>query len=312
VVAVRPGRRIVSHSGQRTSRKQSENVVGYLFILPAIIGFVALVLYPLISSIYYSMTSWTGATPPMFIGFKNFVQLFTTDVSFKDSLLSTGYYVLLMVPSSLVVGLLLALLLNRRMPGVRLFRTAMYVPVVLPAIASLTLWKFIFDPSFGFANQILKDLGLPTSLWFGSSTVAIPAMVFIGVWGVGGTMIIFLAGLQAVPQSLYEAAKLDGAGSWRLLTRITLPMISPILLLELVLQIIAAFQTFNQPAVLTGGGPGFSTDFLMYSIYTNAFTNNEFGYAIAQVWVLFFIIMIFTVLTFRFSRMWVYAEEGTS
>lgn len=291
---------------------RSDAFVGYLFILPAIIGLLVFVLYPLLASIYFALTRWTGATAPVFVGIHNFVELFTADPSFVASLVATAYFVALSVPSSIAVGLLLALLLNRKLPGIRFFRTAMYLPVVLPSVATLTLWKFIYSPSFGFANELLRDVGLPTSLWLGSKTLAIPSIVLIGVWAVGGTMIIFLAGLQAVPQDLYEAARLDGAGSWKLFARITLPMISPILFLEIVLQIITAFQAFNQPAVLTQGGPGFSSDLLMYSIWTNAFQNGRFGYAIAQVWVLFLIIMIFTIFTFRFSRMWVYQEDAVA
>jgi multiple sugar transport system permease protein len=195
------------------------------------------------------------------------------------------------------------------MPGVRFFRTIFYLPVVLPSIASLTLWKFIFNPQYGFANELLRTVGLPTSLWLGSARMAIPSLVIIGLWGVGGTMIIFLAGLQAVPQELYEAAKLDGAGSWTTFRRLTLPLISPILFLELVMQIIATMQSFNQPAVLTGGGPGFTTDFLMYNIWLNAFQNEQFGFAVAEVWVLFALIMALTAATFRFSSMWVYTEN---
>lgn len=300
----------VASAGSLRKKLRSDAFVGYLFISPAIIGLCVFVLYPLIASMYFALTRWTGATAPVFVGIHNFVELFTADPSFVASLVATAYFVVLSVPTSIAVGLLLALLLNRKLPGIRFFRTAMYLPVVLPSVATLTLWKFIYSPSFGFANELLRDLGLPTSLWLGSKTLAIPSMVLIGVWAVGGTMIIFLAGLQAVPQEFYEAGRLDGAGSWKLFARITLPMISPILFLEVVLQIITAFQAFNQPAVLTQGGPGFSTNLLMYSIWTNAFQNGRFGYAIAQVWVLFIIIILFTIFTFRFSRMWVYQEDA--
>lgn len=302
--------RIRSAPKRRISR---ETVSGYLFILPSIIGLTLFVLYPLIATIVYSLTRWDGLAAPQFIGFENFRYMFASDPSFWPSLRATLIYVVLSVPASLVAGLGLAVLLNRANPGIRLFRTIFYLPTVLPLIASLTLWKFIYHPQFGMANALLQRLGLPTSLWLGSEQMAIPAMVLIGVWGVGATMIIFLAGLQAVPQQLYEAAQLDGANSARSFLNITLPMISPILFLQLVMQIIASLQAFAQPKVLTGGGPNNATNFLMYSIYTTGFGNLSqypaLGYAMTKVIVLFVIIAAVTILTFRFSTIWVYADN---
>jgi ABC-type sugar transport system permease subunit len=299
---------------QRRRGKWKEGFIGYLFILPSIIGFSIFVVYPLISSAYYSLTRWDGNTDPVLIGFKNYIYMFTKDPSFMPSLKATALFVVLSVPSSLILGLLLAVLLNRNMPGIKLFRTALYLPAVLPSIATLTLWKFIYDPQFGLANQVLSFLHLPTSDWLSSDSMALPSLVIIGLWGVGSTMIIFLAGLQAVPQELYEAARLDGAGQIRLFARITLPMISPIIFLQLVLQIITALQAFNQPQVLTNGGPGFSTKLLMLSIYSNGFGSlgqyPQLGYAMAQVWVLFFFIIAVTAFTFRASSIWVYEESS--
>jgi ABC-type sugar transport system permease subunit len=308
----RQGGRKSAQSIKRIARR--ETLTGYLFILPSILGFSIFVAYPLISSVYYALTNWDGITTPKFVGLKNFVYMFTKDPSFIPSLKATALFALLSVPVSLILGLLLAVLLNRKLPGIRIFRTALYLPAVLPSIATLTLWKFIYDPQYGLANQALTFLHLPTSTWLGSSTMALPALVIIGLWGVGSTMIIFLSGLQAVPQEIYEAARIDGAGIISVFIRMTLPMISPIIFLQLIMQIIAALQAFNQPAVLTSGGPGFSTDFLMYSIYKNGFGNlgqyPQVGYAIAQVWVLFFFIVVVTIFTFRFSSMWVYEESS--
>ena len=295
-------------------QRRKEGLIGYLFILPSIIGLLIFVLYPLVTTFYYALTKWNGITEPEFIGTRNFVRLFTTDPSFIPSLQATLIFTLLSVVSSLVVGLLLALLLNRNMPGIKFFRTALYLPAILPAIATLTLWKFIYHPQYGLANEVLSALHLPTSDWLGSYQMAIPAMVIIGVWGVGSTMIIFLAGLQGVPEELYEAAKIDGSGTLPLFFKITLPMISPILFLQLILQIITALQAFNQPAILTAGGPGFATDLLMYSIYQHAFSgfnaNPQLGYASAQVVVLLFLIVLVTALTFRFSSLWVYSDNN--
>jgi len=312
VLASGHGRQRSATRRRRYNRKEA--LIGYLFILPSIIGFTVFVLYPLFSSAYYSLTQWDGIKDPVFVGFKNYIYMFTKDPSFIPSLQATILFAILSVPSSLILGLLLAVMLNRALPGVRLFRTILYLPAVLPSIATLTLWKFIYNPQVGLANQVLEFLHLPTSTWLGSYQMALPSIVIVGLWGVGATMIIFLAGLQAVPQELYEAAKLDGAGAFNLFLRITIPMISPILFLQLVMQIIGALQAFNQAMVLTGGGPGFTTDLLMYSIYQHGFGNlgqfPQLGYATAQVWVLFIMIIIVTIFTFRLSSMWVYTESN--
>ncbi|MCY0897336.1 MAG: sugar ABC transporter permease [Firmicutes bacterium] len=294
----------------RAKRRNPDSWIGYLFIAPSIVGFSVFVLYPLVTSVYYSLTAWNGVTPPQYIGLRNFIYLFTSDVAFWPSLKATGLFVLMSVPSSIALGLGLAVLLNRKIRGIRFFRTIFYLPVVLPSVATLTLWKFIFDPKFGFANELLQALHLPTSLWLGSYSMALPSIVIIGLWGVGGTMIIFLAGLQSVPEELYEAARIEGGGDFTVFRAITLPLMSPIIFLELVMGIIGATQAFNQPAVLTGGGPGFSTDLFMYNIWQNAFQNQQFGLAEAQVWILFVAIIIVSLFTFRLSTMWVYTDEN--
>lgn len=285
-----------------------EAVSGYLFILPSIIGFSVFVAYPLISSVYYAMTRWSGWNTPTFVGLQNFVYMFTIDPSFWPSLRATAFYVLMSVPSGLVLGLFLAVLLNRPLPGIRLLRTIYYLPVVLPSVASLTLWEFIYNPQYGLANQLLVLFHLPPGQWLQGEASALPSIVLIGLWGVGGTMIIFLAGLQSVPAELYEAAQVDGAGRLRTFFNVTMPMITPILFLQLIMGIIGSFQAFNQAQILTQGGPNFATDLFGYSIWNNAFNGQQFGYAIAQVWVLFVIIMFFTVITFRFANNLVYYE----
>lgn len=285
------------------------NRVGYLFIAPSIVGFAVFVAYPLVMSAYYSLTQWNGVTAPKFIGIDNYVYMLTKDPVFWKSVFNTIIFAVISVPVSLVCGLALAVLLNRKIKGVKIFRTIFFLPVVLPSIAVLTMWKYLFDPQFGLANQVLSWLHLPTSQWLSSAHSAMATIILIGVWGVGGTMIIFLAGLQNVPDELYEAAKLDGANSIRTFFSLTLPMITPILLLQLILQINGAFQTFNQIAILTGGGPDNSTNLLMYKIYTDGFSSVNtplMGYATAEVWFLFILVMIVTAFTFRTSSMWVY------
>jgi ABC-type sugar transport system permease subunit len=308
-VAVPAGRR-----STRRRRARREALTGHLFILPGIVGFGLLVVYPLLTSGYHAFTDWNGLTPATWVGAKNFDYLLLHDPTLWPSLQATGLFALMSVPASLVIGLALAVLVNRKLKGVRIFRTIFYLPVVLPSVAVLALWKYLYDPQYGLANEALQALHLPTSMWLGSTRMAMPAVVLVGVWGIGGTMIIFLAGLQAVPTELYEAAQVDGAGPVRTFFKITLPMITPILLLQLILQINAAFQTFNQVAILTKGGPGTSTDVLMYKIYKDGFGDYlaapQLGYATAEVWVLFVIVLVVTAITLRFSSMWVYSGEG--
>ena len=291
---------------RRSGRKRRDAIAGYLFIAPAIIGLLLFVGYPMITSLYHSFTEWNGLTPAKWIGFGNYVEMFTDDPKFWPSVVVTLLWVVVSVPVTIAAGLALAVLVDRALRGVKIFRTLFYLPVVLPAVAVLTLWKYIYDPTYGLANEILRDLHLPTSMWLGDSHVALAAILIVGVWGVGGTMMIFLAGLQAVPTELTEAAKMDGAGPIRRFLQVTLPMIGPILLLQLVLQLNGAFQTFTQVAILTKGGPGTSTNLLMYKIYTDGFANfiasPNLGYATAEVWVLFLIVMIVTLGMLRFTR----------
>ncbi len=293
---------------------RGDTLAGYLFILPSIIGFSLFVLYPLLFSAYTAFTKWDGLGKPKFIGIENFTYMFTKDPLFWKSLSATFTYVLLSVPGTILAGLLLALLLNRDLRGVKWFRTLFYLPAILPVVASLTLWRFIFEPRLGLANAILTALHLPTSMWLGSEIMAVPSLVIINLWsGMGIVMIIFIGALQGVPQDVYEAAAMDGAGRMRSFFSITLPMISPIIFLQLVLQMIGALQAFTQVHVLTKGGPNNATDFLMYKIFVNGFGSlssyPDMGYATAEVIILFLIIAVITALTFRLSSIWVYEDN---
>ncbi|NIK57172.1 carbohydrate ABC transporter permease [Kribbella shirazensis] len=299
----------------RMTKRRRDTILGYCFISPAIIGLLLFVAYPMVTSLYHSFTEWNGLTPAKWVGLENYKFLFTSDPTFWPSLRVTVLWVVISVPATLLAGLALAVVVNRSIRGVKVFRTIFYLPVVLPAVAVLTLWKYIYDPTYGLANQILGFLHLPTSLWLGDAHVALPAILIVGVWSVGGTMMIFLAGLQAVPDEIQEAAKVDGANAFRRFTRITLPMIGPIMMLQLMLAMNAAFQTFNQVAILTKGGPGHSTNLLMYKIYNDGFadfiTSPQLGYATAEVWVLFVIVMLVTVVMLRLTRNRVYQGEGS-
>ncbi|WP_261301609.1 carbohydrate ABC transporter permease [Paenibacillus andongensis] len=290
-------------------KKLKALITGYLFILPSIIGFSVFVAYPLITSFYYALTEWDGFNKPKFVGVENYKYMFTTDPAFWTSIKVTFYFVIFSVPASLALGLLLAVLLNKNLPGIKYFRTFYYLPTVLPIIASLTLWKFIYQPQYGLANQILNLLGLPQGTWLTDEHTALISVIINGLWQVGGTMIIFLSGLQSVPQDFYEAAQVDGATRWMSFIKITIPMITPILFLQLILGIIGAFQGFTQVLVLTNGGPNFSTMLLNFKIFKDAFNEKMFGYAISEVSILFAIIMLFTLITYKFSNRYVYYEN---
>jgi ABC-type sugar transport system permease subunit len=296
------------------SARRREGLIGYLFMSPTVVGFALFVAYPLASAVYLALTKWNGVTKPKFVGARNFVYLVTTDPTFWQSLKATGLYVLMTVPTALLLGLFLAVLLNRSLPGIKALRTLYYVPVVVPSVASLALWKFIFNPTYGMANGLLRGLGLPTSGWLESQLMALPSISIISLWGVGATVIVLLSGLQSVPAELYEAARVDGASGWRRFRHITLPLITPVLFLQLVTGMIAGLQQFNAPMILTkvnsnGGGPNFATYLLAFAVYDSAFNNNQFGYAMAQVWILFLITLALTVLIFRFSSAYVYYES---
>ncbi|WP_328803925.1 carbohydrate ABC transporter permease [Paenibacillus glycinis] len=284
-------------------------IKGYLHISPSIIGFGVFVAYPLVMSVYYALMEWNGYNKPKFVGFDNFRYLFTVDPVFWKAIRITFYYVLINVPASLVFGLLLAMLLNRKLPAIKFFRTAFYLPTVLPMIATLTLWKFIYHPQYGLANHVLNLFGANPLNWLGSERLALMSVIIAGLWQVGGGMIIFLSGLQSVPQDLYEAAEVDGARGWIVFRSVTLPMITPILFLQLILGIIGAFQSFAQVQVMTAGGPNNATALLNFKIYSDVFGQRMFGYGIAEVWILFLIIMVFTVVTYRYSNRFVHYEN---
>lgn len=290
--------------------------MGYVFLSPTVIGFSLFVAYPFFSSIYYSLTDWPGFGAANFVGLENYIYMFTKDPSFGKSLRATFLYVLLTAPLGVLFSLILAVLLNtKNLFGVKILRTTYYLPVVLPSVATLVLWKFVYQPQYGLFNSVLQLFSLPTSLWLESEVMALPSIAIVRLWLVGGTMIVLLGGLQSVPTELYEAATVDGASGWHKFRHITLPMISPILFLQLVYSFIQAFQEFNAPAILTnyagrGGGPNFATYLLAYSIYQNAFNDNLFGYAMAQALFLFLIIMLLSVFVYRYSHRMVHYESG--
>jgi len=285
-----------------------EALIFYLCLTPWIVGFLVFVAGPMISSIYISLTTWNVISPPQFVGLRNFVKLFTDDEDFLKSLWVTTYYTFGAVPLGLIVGLLIALLMNVKLPGITIFRTIYYLPAVVSGVAVALLWQWIFNPQMGVINGLLWLVGIRGPGWIYNEQWVIPSFIIMSLWGVGSGMIIYLAGLQSVPTELYEAASIDGANKVRQFFAITLPMISPVLFFNLIAGIIATFQIFTAAFVMTQGGPNNASLFLVILLYRHAFQYFAMGYASAIAWVMFAIIMLFTLLVFRSSSLWVYYE----
>ena len=291
------------------------NLQGYLFISPWLFGFIFLSAGPILFSLFMSGTRWSLLSAPQWIGLENYRNVFFDDPLFFRSLWNTAYYVLFSVPLGMLLSLFLAILLNQRLRGICIFRTIFFLPSVTNMVAVSILWMWIFNPEFGLLNRALEWVGITGPLWLQSETWSKPALILMSLWGVGGGMIINLAALQGVPEELYEAAALDGAKSWRRLFHITLPLISPALFFNLIINIIGSFQVFTQALIMTAssgqgseGGPNNSTLFFVLYLYKKAFQQFKMGYASSLAWVLFIIILVFTLTQFVLSRRWVYYE----
>lgn len=284
-----------------------EAVGGYLFISPVVIGILLFTGWPILQSLYYSLTEFNVLKPPVWVGLKNYKMLFA-DPDFWNSLRLTVIYTLASVPLGLTAGFFLALLLKRNVAGVRYYRTLYYLPVVVPVVALGVLWKQLYSPGYGIANEILQWFGLEPYSWFSRPESVMPSLILMGLWQVGAAMIIWIAGLEGVPPHLYESAIVDGASPLQRFWNITIPMVSPIIFYNLVIGVIGALQIFGQVVVTTNGGPVKASNFLMVEIYRRAFGTFEMGYASALSWVLFVMIMCLTVIVFRTSRHWVYYE----
>jgi multiple sugar transport system permease protein len=293
--------------------QRSELLPGLLFISPWIIGFAWFQLYPILASIRYSFTNYNMMQPPLWVGLDNYTRLFTEDELFRKALTNTAIYTLFSVPLSLTIAFVFALLLNLKIPGRTVFRAVFYFPAIIPTVATAILWSMLLNTKGGLINVGLQAVGLPAIAWLSSPTWTMPSLILLSLWGIGPIVVIFLAGLQDVPRELYEAARLDGAGPFRLVRDVTIPMLSPVILFNLIIGIIAALQVFAQPFVIfgSGGNPGGPLNsVLMYSVqlYTVAFQQFRMGYAAAMAWILFTIIFSLSLLALRFSNRFVHYE----
>lgn len=284
--------------------------VGMLFALPWILGLLIFLAYPLLSSLYYSFTSFSVLRPPIWLGLENYQELWGDEI-FHTSLKNTFAYAAAAVPLSTVTAILLAMLLNAKTKGMALYRTLFYIPSLVPMVALGVLWLWIFNGDHGLLNHFLRSVGLPTPGWLSDPGWSKVTLIIISVWGSGNAMVIYLAGLQDVPQSLYEAADLDGAKLWGKTRHVTIPMISPVILFNVIMGIIGSLQTFALPYVMfPGGAPARSTYFFAMYLYDNAFLYQRMGYASAMGWVMFAITLALTLLALKVSKKHVHYEGG--
>jgi multiple sugar transport system permease protein len=283
---------------------------GLLYISPWIIGFLAFMVYPLLASFYYGLTRYDVLRPPKFVGLSNYQEMFFTDDMFRIALGNTLYFVVIGVPATFLTAFLLANLLNNKFRGRSLARTIFFIPAITPAVASVMVWLWIYNTQWGLIGGFLAANGMRAIPWLSSPALAKPALIIMQCWAQGTAIVIFLAALQDVPQSLYEAALVDGANSLRRFWHITVPMTTPVMLFVLLTGLIGTFQSFTLPWLLTRGGPANSTELYSVYLYRSAFLHFKMGYASALAWVLFLITALFSIAVFRTSARWVYYRSG--
>jgi multiple sugar transport system permease protein len=291
--------------GMTASQKRNQ-LVGLLFVSPWLLGFLLWTLYPLTSSFYYSLTRYDLLRDPIFIGLENYNEIFTRDPLFGKVTYNTLYYVGLSAPLGVAAAFLMASLLNTEIKGRSFFRAIFFFPAIIPAFVTAVVWQFLVNVQYGAINGTLQGLGLPVIPFIANPDYAKPTLILIHIWAQGNAIVIFLATLQEVPRSLYEAATVDGANAWHKFWNVTIPMTTPVILFNLVIGLIYGFQNFTLPWLLTAGGPNNATELYTLFLYRNAFQYLRMGKASALAWILFVVIVVFTILLFRSSNRWVY------
>lgn len=302
---------------RRGSQARREAITFYLCVAPWVIGFLLFTVGPMVASFFISFTNWDLLTPLReadWMGSRNYARIFTNDADFRQALKVTTTYAIFSIPLRLTIALFLAILLNEATQAVGIFRTAFYLPALVASVAAAVLWQWILNPVYGPLNGALRLFGIEGPRWFSDPKYALWGLIIMSAWGVGGEMLIFLAGLKGIPQHLYEAAEIDGAGLLTRFFRITLPMLSPSIFFNLVMSMTGTFQTFDAAYVISTaragnlGGPLKSTLFYMLYLYNQAFAQYKMGYATALAWILFAIILVLTLFVLRSSALWVYYE----
>jgi len=292
-----------------TGLQGEETLAGLFFILPNFLGFVAFSLFPIAFAVYITFTEWNLAKPPVFIGFQNFVTLWS-DPLFWKTLGNTIYYTFVAVPTGVFAAFWLAILMNRKMKGILFFRTIYFLPQITLTVAAAVVWSWLYNPELGLFNFLLDMVGIQGPRWLGSTTWAMPAIIIMGNWqGIGFAMLILLAGLQGIPDQFYEASEIDGASDWQKLRYITVPMLTPTIFFVVVTSLIGAFQGFDQFYVMTNGGPAKSTTTLVLYIFQNGFSFFKMGYGSALAFMLFVSILIITLVQWQLANRWVYGFQ---
>jgi multiple sugar transport system permease protein len=290
--------------------RRKEAIAGYLFAAPWFIGMAVFLLYPLCASVYYSFCDYSVLKAPVWIGLANYSDLFHDEI-FWQTILNTGVYAIMALPAGLILALALAMLLNSKVKGMAIYRTFFFIPSLVPMVSLAVVWLWILNSEHGVLNTALGYLGISGPNWLGDPLWSKPALVVVGIWGVGNSMLIYLASLQDVPQALVEAADLDGASFWQKTRNVTLPMISPVILFNLIMGIIGTLSVFAVPYVMfPGGSPVRSTYFYAMYLFDNAFRFNKMGYACAMGWIMFLVILALTFVALKLSSKHVHYQGG--
>lgn len=289
---------------------RSENRAAYILLIPSIIGLIFLTYIPLAEVFGLSLFDWRGVGVPEFKGLGNYVRLFTRDPYFVDSIKVTMFYSFISVIGSIVYSLIIAMLLNRKIPARAFFRALFYLPYVLPAMAVYLGWNWLYETNYGLFNYLLSKIGVDKLMFISSTDLVIPSLAVIAVWLSGNLIVIFLAGLQNVPRVYLEAAEIDGANGWHRFWNITVPCMTPIIFYNLIMSLVTNLQVVTPALALTNGGPGNSSRFISYVMYQYAFKDSKYGYACAISFVLFLLIAAFSSLLFLSSKSWVYSAGG--
>jgi multiple sugar transport system permease protein len=299
---------------RRLSRLERDDLLwGLIFASPWLIGLIAFLGYPILASFYYSFTQYSVLSASRWVGLHNYITMFTNDPVFVNSLYNSAYFAVLFVPLSIVTSVTIAMLLNQKIKGQSVYRTIYFLPVLVPQVALAILWIWLLNPQLGLVNTLLWDLfRIQGPGWIADPKWSKPAVILMSLWTIGQSVVIYLAGLQDVPQDLYDAADVDGANWWQRIRNVTLPMISPVIFFNLITSMISALQLFTVPYIMSGGSgsPAQSLMFYAMNLYRNAFVYFKMGYASGMAWILFFIVLIGTLLVFRSSSRWVYYAGG--
>ncbi len=289
------------------NRHRIRNILtGYLFIAPWLLGFFAFTAGPFLQSVFFSFTRYNIISPPVWVGTANYQALFSQDPLFWKSLRITFSYALVAVPLGVVAGVTLALLLNAKVFGISVYRTIFFLPSIVPSVATSMVFIWILNPQIGLVNGILRWFGIVGPAWLADARYAFWSLVLMAMWGVGGSMVIYLAGLKDIPIYLYEAATIDGAGPWLKMIKITLPMLTPVIFFNLVMGVIGAFQYFTNAYIITAGGPDDSTMFYALYLFNRAWKYLDMGYASAMAWILFLVVVVLTTGLMKTQKKWVH------